>query len=50
MKRKATTILTTTDGGGGGHRVLEEAVPLAEDEVTADQYALALIAFREEGK
>ena len=38
------------DGRGGGHRVLEDAVPLAEDEVAADQYAFALIAFSEEGK
>ena len=38
------------DGGGGGHGVLEDTVPLAEDQVAADQYALALIAFGEEGK
>jgi hypothetical protein len=38
------------DGRGGGHRVFEDAVPLAEDQVAADEHAFALIPFREEGK
>ena len=38
------------DGRGGGHRVFEDTVPLAEDEVAADQYTFALVAFSEEGK
>jgi hypothetical protein len=38
------------DGSGGGHGVLEDTVPLAEDQVTADQYTFALVAFSEGGK
>jgi len=36
------------DGRDGGHRVFEDAVPLAEDQVATDEHAFALIPFGEE--
>ena len=39
------------DGGHGGHRVLEDLIPLTEDQVGGDQHrALPLVAFGEEGE
>ena len=36
------------DGGGGGHRVLEDPVPLAEEEVAGDDHAAPLVPLGEE--
>lgn len=33
------------DGGSRGHGILEDPIPLAEDEIAADQHAFAFIAF-----
>ena len=38
------------DGGGGGHRLLEDALPFAEDQVAGDHHRAALVALGEEGE
>ena len=38
------------DGGGGGHGILEDPVPLAEDEVAGDEHGAALVALGHEGE
>src|SRR5207249_3296444 len=38
------------DGRGGGHRVLEDLIPLAEEEVGGDQDRAALVALGQEGE
>lgn len=38
------------DGGHGHHGILEDLVPLAEDEVGGDEDALLLVALGEEGE
>jgi hypothetical protein len=40
----------TVHGGHGRYGVLEDALPMAEDQVGADHHAAALIAFGEEGE
>ena len=40
----------SVDGGRGGHRVLEDAVPLREDEVAADEHAPTLVPLGKEGE
>lgn len=36
------------DGGGGGHRILEDAVPLAENEIARNHHALSFVTLGEE--
>ena len=38
------------DGACGGHRIFEDPVPLAEDEVAGDDHAPPLVALGEEGE
>ena len=38
------------DGGRGGERVLEDAVPLREDQVRGDDHAAPLVALGQEGE
>jgi hypothetical protein len=38
------------DGGHGGHRVLEDLVPLAEDQVGGDDHGALLVALGQEGE
>src|ERR1700693_670952 len=37
-------------GGRGGHRILEDGVPLGEDQVASDQDGATLVAFGQEGE
>ena len=38
------------DGGGGGHRVFEDLVPLAEDQVAGDDHGASLVALGHESE
>ena len=40
----------TIDGRSGGHWILEDPVPLGEDQVAGDHDATALVALAEEGE